>query len=286
MKKLLLSCLLLCVAVFSYAQDKPATLLWKVTKTNNPHVSYLFGTFHEVSPSFFTTLTKAVEKLNASDKIFVEQRSTNEAFVQTGVWSAAKWNITLTTAQQQVFTSFVRKAEDSTYYSMSPLVLALSTARLYFVNFCNNNDSIPGLMDTYIEKLALQENKEVYSLDSNQHTFINQLAAQEDSAKNAALITGSINYMQSMLNNDTAGCSYIKTYKNFNIDYRLNTTLTEKSADFALLVNRNRQWIQILDNAFAYANCFVAAGFKHLMYQQGLIQQLRLLGYTVVPVSL
>lgn len=285
MKTLLLSCILLFVFAFTNAQSKPLTLLWKVTKDNSPYVSYLFGTFHEVNPSFFLTLTNAVDQLHASDKLFVEQRSTNASFVQTDAWSATRWNSMLTTAQKQVFTSFVNKAEDSSYYSMNPLVLALNTARLYFSNFCNNDDSISGLMDTYIEKLAVKENKKVYSLDSNQHALINQLAAKEDSAKNAALIAGGIGYMHNMLTDDVNDCKYIEAYKHFDIDYKLDTTLTEKSADYSLLVNRNSQWLTTLDKAFASANCFVAVGFKHLMYQQGLIQQLKALGYTVIPVA-
>lgn len=39
----------------------------------------------------------------------------------------------------------------------------------------------------------------------------------------------------------------------------------------------------IIDKAFLQNNCFVAVGFKHLFYKQGLIQLLRNSGYTVTP---
>ena len=55
-----------------YAQNNPKTLLWKVTQKGNSHVSYLFGTFHQVNPDFFESLSIANNCLKKSKILFVE----------------------------------------------------------------------------------------------------------------------------------------------------------------------------------------------------------------------
>lgn len=87
-----------------------------------------------------------------------------------------------------------------------------------------------------------------------------------------------------MLENNLEHCAIITAYKNFDIDYELDKEITSQSPDYSLLVNRNQSWIPVLDKAFSVHRCFVAVGFRHLFYKQGLIQQLRKLGYTVEPI--
>jgi uncharacterized protein YbaP (TraB family) len=91
--------------------------------------------------------------------------------------------------------------------------------------------------------------------------------------------------MKNMLDNDLSDCRFITVYKNLDMDYELDTLLNEKSPALLLLINRNNRWTEILDAAFSSGNCFVAVGFRHLFYKQGLIQKLRELGYSVTPIS-
>ena len=87
--------------------------------------------------------------------------------------------------------------------------------------------------------------------------------------------------MQAMLDNDHSKCGATQQYKAFELDYEL-----ERSGQNVLgLLDRNATWLVVLDQAFQHQNCFVAVGLRHLMYQQGLIQQLRRRGYTITPVS-
>jgi uncharacterized protein YbaP (TraB family) len=272
--------------LFIYAQNHPKTLLWKVTKKGSVNKSYLFGTFHEVNPSFFNRLSNAINKLQQSDFLFVEQRSSPIEKLRPGdkiIWNFEKWKTILTKDQEEVFAAFLNKAEDTSYYKLSPILLSLTMARLYFVNFCEiDSDANDELMDTYIEKFAGK--KAVYSLDSNQNTFLNKTAEKLSILQDSQYASYGIHYMKSMLDNNLSDCAITSAYKNFEIDYKLNTELNEKSADYLLLIIRNNSWISILDKAFSFNNCFVAVGFKHLFYKQGLIQKLRNLGYDVTPI--
>ena len=84
-----------------------------------------------------------------------------------------------------------------------------------------------------------------------------------------------------MLDDDTSGCKLAEEYKNLNIDYQLG--IKDHQNPFEL-TERNDRWMAVLNEAFEKNSCFVAVGFRHLMYKQGLIQQLRKLGYSVKPI--
>jgi hypothetical protein len=274
-------------ATLVYGQDHPKTLLWKITKKGNINESYLFGTFHEVSPKFFNSLSNAVNKLHKSDILFVEERIPAMEQLpakEDSAWSSEKWKAILTKEQEDIFREFIEKIADTTCYTQSPLELLIGINRNYLLTFCETDTGFTELMDHHIEKLALKEDKQVHSLDINQNALINsiskRLSKQQDSLYAVSCILG----MKSTLDSNLSACEIINTYKTFDIDYALDTDLKRSSADTLLLIDRNNKWTVILDNAFSSGNCFVAVGFRHLCYKQGLVQQLRKIGYEVTPI--
>jgi uncharacterized protein YbaP (TraB family) len=270
----------------SFGQDLAKTILWKVTKPGNKNESYLFGTFHEVNPIFFDSLSGAVAKLQQSRVLFVEARFSENPSVnqQPRVWNAEKWNAVLTNGQKVIFNEFIKKSEDTSYYKLDPLLLSLTVARLYLMNFCEPGTASNELMDTHIENYAIKKNIRVYALDSNQGSMLKSTAETFGRVQDSLYSTYVIDYMKKMLDNDLTDCEIIKTYKSFDINYKLDTDLLAYAPDAPLLIKRNKVWIQVLDKALSSNNCFVAVGFKHLCYKQGLIQQLRALGYRVSPI--
>lgn len=271
----------------TYAQDQPKTLLWKVTKKGIKNQSYLFGTFHEANPSFVNSLTNAKNKLSESDILFVEQKiSTGQPRIaQTRVtWNFEKWHAILTKEQQAIFREFVEKIADTTCYSQSPFELLLGITRNYMQTFCKTDSGFNELMDNYIENLALQGNKQVYSLDNNQQHIIEETSDRLKKSQDTIYASNCTMGMKSTLEGDTAACAFITAYRNLDINYNLDSMVLENAANKSLLVDRNNHWILTLNKAFASRNCFVAVGYMHLCFKQGLIQQLRKLGYTVTPV--
>ncbi|KAA5549040.1 TraB/GumN family protein [Adhaeribacter rhizoryzae] len=287
MQRVLLVFTLVLVASVLQAQNMPKTILWKVSKPGSKNESFLFGTFHEVSPFFFNSLPNAVSKLQQSNILFVEERmAAAKALLpeEQPLWNYNRWKKTLSQAQAQIFTDFVNKAEDSSYYKLDPLLLTLTTSRLYLTNFCNTDPVLSELMDHYIEKLAIKQQKQIYSLDGNQNAMLHQEAKRFSAPEDSMYATYAIHFMKSMLNNDTTSCQIVSAYKKFDLNYELNLDITRSASHSPLLIERNTKWTQILDKAFAANNCFVAVGVRHLFYKQGLIQQLRTLGYQVTPV--
>ena len=287
MVKFLFTLAVFLIVTLVYGQDHPQTLLWKVTKKGNKNQSYLFGTFHEVSPAFFNSLANAVSKLNESDILFVEQQiaPVQHFTVQNkSFWNFERWQTVLTKEQQNIFQEFVEKIADTSCYTQSPFELLLGITRFYLQTVCETDTGLSDLMDNYIEKLALKENKRVYSLDRNQQAIINSTSEKSNKQQDILYAANCIVGMKTTLDRDLAGCEFITAYQNLDVDYKLDTNLNQNAVDKPLLIDRNRNWSVILDKAFSSSNCFVAVGFRHLCYKEGLIQQLRKSGYEVTPI--
>ena len=146
-------------------QDLPKTILWEVTKSGNSHKSYLFGTFHEVEPTFFEGLSNTMNKLKQADVLFLEQKqnvSNDFTATDSSRWTIDKWKILLTIRQDSIFNAFTSKADDSSYYNVSPLLLSLVVSRTYLQYFCDREGRTSDeLMDPFIENIATKQNKEI-----------------------------------------------------------------------------------------------------------------------------
>lgn len=270
------------------SQDRPGTLLWEVSKPGVPHTSYLFGTFHEINATFFSSLANAVEKLNQSEVLYVEEKRSDAQAVagasQVAFWTREQWEGTLNLEQQTVFTSFVEKAEDPTYYTYPPLILTTKLARIYIQNFCDTLHRQSGeLMDHAIEKIAHSRQKQVLSLDRPQIDILVEGAKSRDSIQNTGYVKAVIELMDKMLKDDATDCEIVQNYTNFKIDYQLDEPI-KNASDAYQLHQRNNAWLVTLDRDFQKKSCFVAVGYGHLRFKEGLIGQLRALGYLVKPV--
>lgn len=271
------------------AQDLPKTIQWEVTKDGNTHKSYLFGTFHEVEPTFFEGLHNAMSKLKQTEVLFLEQKQniSNNLYVKDGsFWPIGKWKTLLNNRQDSIFKAFTTKADNNNYYHSPPLLLSLELNRIYLQDFCDREERTSfDLMDQFIENIATKQNKQVFSLDENQGIILKNAQTAFSYSQDSLYAAVSIDYMEKMLNDDLSGCKIITDYKNFNLNYELEKDVTKVAAFDRLLIERNEKWVSILDKSFLQNNCFVAVGFRHLFYKQGLIQLLRGLGYKVIPIA-
>lgn len=285
MLRFLCCLLLLAGACPVQAQNKPRTCLWQVRKPGVHHTSYLFGTFHEVNGPYFSSLTASAQRLAQADLLLIEcrreeleQEEKNRQGYAT--WNVPKWQALLTDPQRATFAQFVAKAEDSSYYQVAPLLLRLGLFKLYEQNFCDTLGRTSGEpLDLYIERLALARHTPVRSLDTREDRRKALLLA--DDRAQAAHVAPCIELMQAMLQNDHSKCGSGQEYRTMEMDYKF----AQAGRNELGRLDRNAKWLPILDQAFRKKSCFVAVGFGHLMYQQGLIQQLRRQGYVVTPVA-
>ena len=52
-----------------------------------------------------------------------------------------------------------------------------------------------------------------------------------------------------------------------------------------VLTERNEKWMDTIKEYIDSYDCFIAVGLSHLMYECGLIEQLRSLDYVITPIQ-
>ena len=270
------------------AQNVPGTLLWEVSKHGDNHKSYLFGTFHEVDPSFFFSQKAAVAKFKDAEVVLVEQVTNDtiaenpEAVVQ--LWSQDKWHKNLKKSQKKIFAKFVERSESMEYYQLPPLILHRRLMLQYLQNYCDYQDRTSyEMMDVLMENTARESGKKVLALDKNQTVIMNNTENDFDKNERNTFIELSIEFMSQMLDDDHSGCDLVQHYRNQSLDYEFNKDVPYSRFSQNMLIERNEIWLNLLDHQFKQSNCFVAVGFRHLFYKQGLIIKLREMGYQVEP---
>ena len=289
MTRVVIVSILLFKCLLSWGQSLPNTILWEISKPGIKHKSYLFGTFHEVNPDFFESLPNALKKLQNAQKVYLERLSpigdtTGSHRLYT--WNKERWNKILVSEQKQVFDAFVKKADDSVYYQFPPLVLLRSLSGMYYQNFCDTagRESVEQ-MDQRIEQLATKNGQKVLALDTDQIDIFLKSTTVEYALLDSGYAQACIKFINAMLNDDNAGCQGIEDYKAFRNDYQFDTELSKVKLPSPLLLERNDKWIANLNKTLKEGNCFIAVGIGHLFYKEGLIVQLRNLGYKVEPIS-
>jgi uncharacterized protein len=272
----------------SYGQDNPNTILWEVSKPGVKYKSYLFGTFHQVAPTFFDSLCNTNNKFNTSTALFVESISDKGSSLDTQEikemfsWKVLKWDNVLDSSQKQIFSKFVSKSQDSLYYSASPVTLYFSMLDLYFMFFCETKRQSTLTMDAYIAQVARWRNMKITGLDKNRFNDIKEASQKDSLLSDQKTIKNSVVLMQLMLDDDLSGCESLHNYKSFALDYAFKKSVSGLTT---LLENRNESWMEVLPKAFENESCFVAVGIRHLFYKNGLIERLRHLGYRVIPIA-
>jgi uncharacterized protein YbaP (TraB family) len=280
-----------------YPQDKPKTLLWKVSKNGSENISYLFGTFHQVNPDFFDSLSIANLHLKNSEILFVETYSDpntdttkdeqNKDATLFEAWNKEKWKSKLNSRQFVIFEKFANsKWVDEYVYQLHPAQLMFLLQYMYIQGVCDTlNRRSYDPMDTRITQIGLAHNLTVIGLDQNQAQDIKISTEKDKSLSLKNTLKQDIIYIDYILkeNTDNPTANTVRDYRNKNLDYSLNKSIKGNSY---LLNERNNKWMAQLTESFRTKKCFVAVGFRHLCYKTGLIQQLRREGYKVEPVAL
>ena len=290
--------IILCFFSYSvYAQNNPKTLLWKVTQKGNSHVSYLFGTFHQVNPDFFDSLPIANDCLKKSKILFVESYSSEKNSdsvkvtskkdsVKFEVWNKKKWKVNLTNSEFDTFEKFAKsELGDEAAYEENPVPLMFILQSIYLQSVCDTLDRTSyETMDMRIINIGLANKLKVLGLGKDQFHEMKTSSEKDKALSLKNTIKNDITYMSYILdkNVDNQTAKFLYDYRNKNLNYFLDKKDTVSTY---LLTGRNNQWMRILLEEIKINNCFVAVGIRHLFYKDGLIQQLRKQGYNVEPVE-
>tara|TARA_R110002167_G_scaffold351433_1_gene563994 strand:- start:1684 stop:2565 length:882 start_codon:yes stop_codon:yes gene_type:complete len=260
------------------------TILFKITSQNSSNTSYLFGTHHAFGKSFFDSLTKANQALESCDLLIKESLNIPGKMAEDIInqrTAETKWDKYL--GKNEL--SFIEKlfaTSPTDFNKMTPTEMYVFLNRHFKQQLCLNksvNDTSLSL-DDYIGFRATEQNIELYGLETTkeQIDLVNKDVEGMPRRSHKRRLANIINKIRTR---NTDECSETDWYAKMEIDYQLNTTC----GNTLILTDRNNKWIKKIEEFLETENCFIAVGLSHLMYECGLINQLKELGYTMTPIE-
>lgn len=255
------------------------SLLWEISKENNPKKSYIYGTMHvsnkvsyHLSDDFFEALTNVEVIANESDP----QTWTNlyEMFYK---------NYSLD--YKQLYSKFYLKP-----IAKNDLNDLFNTENTYFSNMLSGNNSLNSdyeedtVLDMFIFQAGKKLGKKIVGLEDVIDSYIPIFKINDEDAKpkeeNKVIL-------YKFFKNKTFNETLTDLYRDKNIqllDSIYKLTISEKAHD-AIIVSRNKDMANSMDKVMKKQTIFAAVGAAHLAGKDGMLEILKRKGYTVKPIN-
>ena len=260
------------------------TILFKITKQNSNKTSYLFGTHHAFGESFFDSLTKAYQALKSCDLLIKENLNIPGKMAEDIInqrTNKTKWNKYLSNTDL-TFVKNLFATSPTDYNKMTPTEMYVFLNRYFKQQVCLNKNSTDSSfsLDDYIGSKAEQQNIELIGLETTaeQIELINKDIEGLPMRSHKRRLS---NIIEKISIKNTHDCEEINWYSEMKINYNLN----EPCRNTLVLTDRNDKWMGTIREKLESNNCFIAVGLSHLMYECGLINQLKELGYNIIPIE-
>lgn len=290
--KLLFVLLWICTSTFgslamfppvSGSLGKVSTVLFEVRSDEIDNVSYLFGTHHAFGNTFFDSLQNAHQALLSSQTLIKENLDVPGHLAEDIInrrTATTDWSRYLYKRDIPSVDSIFSKSEVD-LNKVTPTELHVILRRYYNERICQAKalrDSVLTL-DDYIGALGRKQGLQLIGLE----TIEEQLALI---AKDVEGMPRKVHkkrlkeLIERIRQQDQNACAQADWYKRMEFDLQLD----QPCQNTLMLTQRNDKWMLEIDRQLQAGNCFIAVGFSHLMFECGLINQLRQQGYTVKPI--
>jgi uncharacterized protein YbaP (TraB family) len=274
-----------CLAKTLFAQSNHASLLWEISGNGLKKPSYLFGTIHLIAEQDFF-FPKYMEKALKKSKKLIMEVDLTDVMGQINVMQLAMLDSGKTLADLYSIEDyeFIRQ---TAFDSLQMNIERFKFMKPIFVQqqlFAQN--VVSGGMKSYelhLLSLAVKFRKQTGGLE----TADEQLRILDSiplSAQAAMLHEGlkNIHLQRKQL------AKMVQMYKSQNVEgmYQMLAEGEEVGAHAdALLANRNRKWIPLIENEIKKQSIFIAVGAGHLGGPDGVIQLLKQRGFLLRPVT-
>lgn len=267
--------------IHAQVPDQPGTILFAVTTPDGAHTSYLFGTHHAFGESFLDSLPMVQEKMLLCSDLIVESIQSAGDLVNARN-STTDWSRYL----DKVDLAYVRDvfaAGTVDLERLTPAELHATLMRYHAIRICGARQ--PGdtasTLDGVIMARAARHGLELMGLEfaADQLVLLNKDVEGMPRKVHKRRLAAAVERIRS---GNTSGCTEVERYARMDWDLRLS----EPCGNALILTDRNTRWMPRIVHRMSQHDCFVAVGLSHLMFQCGLIEQLRGLGFHVVAVPL
>lgn len=290
MKKAKLSFLVLFLFLIAGVQ---AQLFWKISGNGLQKPSYLFGTHHLIEKERVPDFEKITAFIPQTDAVVGEMDMGNQLKMQLKMM---KYMMMKDTTMHQLLTDAEYAMVDAALKDvmgkgldqlgrMKPAMLSAMYEMLLLRKEANLKKQ-PEALDIIIQTKGRKARKKIIGLETIEQQcdmLFEKLSLteqargmvkmMEDKQKLVRLIT---ELNAAYVNGDLQAISRLSKEEDGMMEHEMQVMLTD----------RNANWIQQLRVLLPQKSCFIAVGCMHLVDEQGLIQQLRKLGYMVEAVRL
>jgi uncharacterized protein YbaP (TraB family) len=267
-------------------------LLWKISGNGLKKSSYLFGTHHLIDkdkiPQFDSILAVCAQADAVVGEMDLKEPGIQKKMMQGSVMKGKKMKDLVSPADFQMLdTEFksVMGVGMSLLGSFKPMVL-MSLHQLTLYLKLSGLKKQPVAVDELFQKQARAGSKAVIGLETIDYQ-INVLFNSMTLERQAEVLLYEVRQKDQLMKdlsqlNEAYVTGNLEKMKELDVDDESMTPEERKT----LVDNRNQNWLKKLPELFNKQSCFVAVGCLHLVGDNGLINQLRLQGYTVEPVRL
>ncbi len=266
------------------APEKQNALLWQITGKGLTKPSYLYGTIHMICPEDFSMSDTLRSSFAKSEKIYLEIDMDDPAMTMKTLQLALMKDKSLKDLMsKEDYTRLEKFMQDSIgmplmiFNKMKPFTLM---SVLYTkVLPCSKMESY----EQSFMAMAQQQKKEILGLEKLEDQF-----AVFDKIPDTAEVNMILNMINDFSGQKKEFAKMTEAYKRKDLDAlakMINASPDMAGYEDLLLVNRNKNWIPVMEKAMATQGIFFAVGAGHLPGEDGVLTLLRKAGYTVTPVE-
>lgn len=267
-------------------------LLWKISGNGLTKSSYLFGTHHlidkDLIPQFDSILTLCAQSDAVVGEMDLKQPGMQKKMMQGSIMKGKKMKDLVSAADYQLLDSEFKSLMGlgmNMLGSFKPMMLmTMHQLTLYLKSSGIKKQPVP--VDELFQKQARAGKKKVIgleTLDFQMNVLFNSMTLE----RQAEILMYEVREKDQIILdlsqlNEVYLSGNLKRMQELDVEDE-----SMKPEERAMLVDdRNANWVKQLPALLSQQSCFVAVGCMHLVGDNGLINQLRLLGYAVEPVGL
>jgi uncharacterized protein YbaP (TraB family) len=265
-------------------QGNNNTLLWRVSGNGLKRPSFLFGTFHLMCREDIRFSSQLLEAIKQTDEIYMELDMDDPATLLSGM---LYMNMKNGKKLSDLYTPGEYK-KVQTYFtdSLNTPIMLLQRAKPYFLVALlypkMMNCASPAGIEEELLKIAREDKKEIKGLETMQfQASVFDSIPYEWQAKELLKNIDSFSVYKEEFD------QMVTLYKNQQLDSMQNMLIKSEFGsdqyENILLNDRNKKWVNELNEIMKKESVFVAVGAGHLTGSYGLITLLRKEGYTLEP---
>lgn len=259
------------------------SLLWEITGNGLTKPSYLFGTIHIIPKKDFFITEKMLDALNNSE-IFVTEIDMNipvkEQFniaKQMYLPDKKTYKDYLSEEKYVKVSSYlidsldIRKRKLKSIFRIKPFFASGLILKEYYKRV--------KAYEVELKKLARRNNMEFGALETieEQLALVNDMSLDEQ-FENLEVDIASLSTYDQMVN----------CYTSQDLECMQELLFADESGDVFMqmfLTDRNKKWIQKIEEYISHKSTFFAFGAGHLIGDEGVVNLLRQEGYTLKPLG-